>query len=257
MDDGRLELLVRSVRRAGVTLLASMHNSGTVSKVSAFDYGIEQDRQAERILLDSVDALGMDCLVVSEESGRYGRLDAEYQVYVDPLDGTVNYSYGIRSFCIGLAVYRNHRPLLGIIYDPGADEMFVAERGSGVTVNSERVTVGRRRAGAGNFLVNLEWFGAENFPETSARLRGAGVRARTMGSGVLALLYGVIGRGDGAVLLGNSAWDVAPGLVFAAELSCVATDVGGGPVDLGLDRLDVVAAPPAVHRRLLHGLAGG
>lgn len=245
--------LVRAVQHAGQALVENRRGTGGVTKSSRFDFGIPQDLQSEHVLLDAVDSLDLNACVVAEESGVHGKPDAEYTIYIDPLDGSVNYARGIPAYAIALAVYRHKQPALGIIHDPTTSETFIAQRGQGVTINGIPLTPNTRPAGC-CLLVNLEWFGASSYQDTSTRLHQAGIRARTAGSGVLALLYATLGRGDGAVLVENRPWDVAPGLVFAAELGHTVTTPTGQPVDLAQKTIDILAAPPAVHQQLLNAL---
>src|SRR5262249_22966099 len=158
------------------------------------------DKEAEKVILSAISELDLNCKVVAEESGISGEDSAEYQIFVDPLDGSVNFSRGIPAYCVGVAVFKNMHPLIGIVFDPNAGELFIAESGKGVTLNGDAY---KAPSHEGNQLVNLEWFGADNFDQITRSLKSNGIRARLAGSGVLAFLYGCIGRGDGAVLLQN------------------------------------------------------
>src|SRR5262249_56662787 len=67
--------------------------------------------------------------------GRSGR-----RWIVDPLDGTTNYAHGLPIFAVSIALEVDRRIALGVAYDPSADELYVAERGRGVTVNGARLS---------------------------------------------------------------------------------------------------------------------
>src|SRR4029453_11551217 len=63
---------------------------------------------------------------------------------VDPLDGTTNFAHGLAVFCVSIALEIDGRIELGVVYDPIAEELFVAERGAGARLNGEPVQVSER-----------------------------------------------------------------------------------------------------------------
>jgi myo-inositol-1(or 4)-monophosphatase len=153
---------------------------------------------------------------------------------------------------MGLGIYSLvNEPLLGIIYDPNKDELFVGEKNQGVTLNGNKISP---KILENNILINLEWFGADDYLGVVEKLKKANFRARTAGSGVLALCYGVVGRGDAAILLQNSPWDIAPGMVFAKELSYIIKQVDGNEVDLNKRKQNIIAAPAILFEKILHCL---
>lgn len=244
------KVIVNGVKSAGVAVKKLVGGISSIPsmKITDFDYGIEADKKSEKIILAAIQKSGLNCEIISEEAGFIGKKGAEYKVFIDPLDGSVNFSRGIPSFCIGLGVYSlENDPLFGIIYDPNQDELFIGEKGKGVTLNGKRVFP---KTFERNILINLEWFGADNYLNIAEKLKKANFRARTTGSGVLALCYGVIGRGDAAVLLQNNPWDIAPGMVFAKELGRVIKQLDGNEVDLNKDKIDIIAAPASLFGKI-------
>ncbi|MEJ7703337.1 MAG: inositol monophosphatase family protein [Geodermatophilaceae bacterium] len=81
-----------------------------------------------------------------------GDQTAEHQWVVDPLDGTVNYFYGIPHFCTSIALRYQGEVIVGVIYDPMRDEMWAAQKGDAPTLNGEqfRVSDARRSRGSGH-----------------------------------------------------------------------------------------------------------
>ncbi|MFC1648896.1 inositol monophosphatase family protein [Nanoarchaeota archaeon] len=252
MEEKIKKILVSGVISAGKEILKYKgQGKQEATKITAFDYGIPADKQAEKIILDSISKTNLKVQIISEESGIKGDSQADYKIYVDALDGSVNFSRNIPAFCVGLALFYKNNPLLGIIYDPNTDELFIAEKGKGTTVNGEKI---QSKTNKKNALINVEWFGAPNYESVIEKLKKANLRARTSGSGVLALCYGVIGRGDGAVLISNNPWDIAPGMVFAEEMGCEIKQFNGEPVNLSQKRIDVIAAPKDVFDMIFNTL---
>ena len=253
MNTEQKNILILWVKEAGNQIRKHRHKITveSMSKVSSYDYGIPADKESEKIIFQAIKETGLDCTIICEESERIGNENAKYTIYLDPLDGSVNFSRGIPAFCIGIAVYKNNTPLLGIIYDISMDELFVAEAGQGVSVNGNKITPVHFEA---NLLINLEWFWAERYEEIVTKLKHQKIRARTSGSGVLALCYGCIWRGDGAILIGNGPWDIAPWLVFAQENWFEAKQSNGKDIDLSLRRQDIIVAPKEIFEKLMSAI---
>ena len=62
---------------------------------------------------------------------------------IDPLDGTTNYAHGYPVFCVSIALENEGKVVLGVVYDPMREEMFVAVRGKGAYLNGKKLTVSR------------------------------------------------------------------------------------------------------------------
>ena len=241
--------IITAVVEAGNKILKcfGQNSKDKKSKITDYDYGILADKLSEKIIVNAIRNSDFKCKIVSEESKIIENENSEYSVYLDPLDGSVNFSRGIPVFCVGLGILRNNKPILGIIYDPNNKELFITEKSKGVFLNGKKII---RKANKQNLLINLEWFGADNYAKMVARLKEAKQRARTAGSGILALCYGIIGRGDAAILLQNSPWDIAPGLAFAKELGIKIKQLDGENIDLSKRKNDILAAPEEIFNKI-------
>jgi myo-inositol-1(or 4)-monophosphatase len=250
MNTEQKRIIIAGVKKARLAIRSSFTSATKtpLSKVTTFDYGIPADKESEKILVDAIKESRIDAKIISEESSIMGRDQAEYNVYLDPIDGSVNFSRGIPSCCIGVGIYKKNLPVLGIIYDVGTDELFIADFGHGVTINGRKINspfIGS------TLLVNLEWFGAPLFLSIVTKLKQKNIRARIAGSGVLALCYGCIGRGDGSILIENRPWDIAPGMIFAMELGCIIKQFNGDTVDLQQDKQNIIVAPENIYKKLV------
>lgn len=251
MNTEQKNIILEGVKSAGIKIreYVGKIDKQSITKISSFDYGIPADKEAEEIILEAIKKSNLNCKIVSEESDVIGNNDAEYIIYLDPLDGSINFSRGIPVFCIGLGIYKNNKPILGVVYDISLDELFIAEIDNGATINGKPITP---KSFESNILINLEWFGAPSYEEIVSELKKVNIRARTAGSGVLSLCYGCIGRGDGAVLIANSPWDIAPGMVFAKELGCTIKQFNGEDVDLSIHSQNIIAAPKEIFEKLMN-----
>jgi myo-inositol-1(or 4)-monophosphatase len=160
------------------------------------------------------------------EEGVAGRADAEYRWVVDPIDGTVNYAYGIPHACVSIALQRRantpqaaefengYQTLVGVVYDPFCDELWTGVRGQAARLNGKLIRVSRRRQlreailsiGFAKSRENLEAT-LPYFIDLAHQVR----KLRIMGSAALALTYVASGRFDAYIERGIHLWDIAAG----------------------------------------------
>jgi myo-inositol-1(or 4)-monophosphatase len=122
MND-HLEAAIEAARAAGELLRQNFHQKLRVDAVFKHDIKLEIDVRTQdlitKLLLDRFPQHAL-----YGEEGIVGDQSAEYQWIVDPLDGTVNYFYGIPHFCTSIALRRGEEMVAGVIYDPVREEMW-------------------------------------------------------------------------------------------------------------------------------------
>ena len=148
------------------------------------------------------------------EEGIVGDQSSDHQWVVDPLDGTVNYFYGIPHFCTSIALRFRGEVIVGVIYDPIRDEMWSGEKGTAPLLNGKEFRVSQRADLAEAVLsVGLSKTGATiaaGLPllqEMVHRVR----KCRMLGSAALDMAYVACGRLDAYIEQGISLWDIAAG----------------------------------------------
>jgi len=193
-----------------------------------------------------------DHSILAEEGTRVeGR--APYRWLIDPLDGTTNYAHGFPFFCVAIALDREGLPVLGVAYDPSREELFVAERGRGASLNGDPIRVSRAPSLndsllATGFPYDIRENPHNNLAEYAAfSLRCRGVRR--LGSAVLDLCYVAAGRLDGFWELRLGPWDVAAGALMVEEAGGRITDLEGGP--FSIDQQQIVASNGRIHREMI------
>src|ERR1035441_6650976 len=152
------------------------------------------------------------------EEGIAGREDAEYRWVVDPIDGTVNFAYGVPHACVSIALQRHakspddYSTIIGVVYDPFCDELWTAVRGGPAMLNGRRIHASRRTELA-QAIVAIGFSKdpaslRENLPVFNA-LVGKVRKMRMMGAAALSLSYVAAGRFDAYVESGVHLWDIA------------------------------------------------
>jgi myo-inositol-1(or 4)-monophosphatase len=213
------------------------------------------DQRAEALILERIRRAFPDDAILAEEqgaaTGRSGR-----RWIVDPLDGTTNYAHGLPLFGVSIALESARRLVLGVVYDPERDELFVAERGGGATLNDAPIRVSATGALEQSLLVtgfpyNIRETADTNLAEYAAfSLRARAVRR--LGSAVIDLAYVACGRFDGYWELRLGAWDVAAGAVLVEEAGGRITGIDGGALDV--DAPTLLATNGMIHDAMLEAL---
>src|SRR3989449_11332591 len=159
-------------------------------------------------------------------------------------------------FGVSIALQTGRRVVLGVVYDPSRDELFVGERGRGATLNDAPIRVSATASLdasllATGFPYNIRETRDTNLPEYAAfSVRARAVRR--MGSAVLDLAYVACGRFDGFWELRLGSWDVAAGSLLVEEAGGMITGIDGGPLDV--DAPTLVASNGLVHHDVLRVL---
>jgi myo-inositol-1(or 4)-monophosphatase len=139
---------------------------------------------------------------------------------VDPIDGTVNYFYGIPHFCISIALRRAGEIILGVIYDPIRDELWAAQAGSPATLNGVPCSVSTRTQLSDAMLSvgfsKTKTSIASGLPLLEKMVHRAR-KCRLMGSAALDLAYVACGRLDAYIEQAVSLWDVAAGKIILEQ----------------------------------------
>jgi myo-inositol-1(or 4)-monophosphatase len=216
------------------------------------DFVTAVDRAVERLIRERLAAAFPGDGFLGEESGTApgGAADAPLWV-VDPIDGTANFIRGLPDWCVSIGLLVEGAPALGVIYHPGADELFAACRGRGASCNGAPIRVSDRTSLEGA-TVAIEFSFSQPLATHIGHLRALleqGSDYRRNGSAALSLAEVACGRLDGFFELRLNAWDVVAGMALVQE-------AGGWVSDFlaedGLTRGNrLLAATPGLRQPLL------
>src|SRR2546423_13766360 len=217
-----------AARAAGKLLRENFQQRQRVTVAAAHDIKLEIDGQAQeligKLLLEEVPTHAL-----YGEEGIVGDQSSDHQWIVDPLDGTVNYFYGIPHFCVSIALRQRGEIVVGVIYDPIRNEMWVAQKGDVSNLNGSPVHVSDRTELAEAVIsIGLAKTGEtidKNFPLLQQMIHRVR-KCRVLGSAALDMAYVASGRFDAYVETGISLWDIAAGWLLVEN--------AGGTVDLRL-----------------------
>jgi myo-inositol-1(or 4)-monophosphatase len=221
-----LEAAAEAAHAAGGFLRAHFGRPLNVDANEAHDIKLELDRRSQHLIETHLLGRFPTHAVLGEE-GAAGAAGAEFQWVVDPIDGTVNYFYGIPHFCVSIALRKGETVLAGTIYDPMRDEMWAVDEDGPCTLNGREVHVSTRTkltdaivaVGVAKSVESIN-FGLPLF----SRLVREAKKCRMMGSAALDLAYVACGRLDAYIEGQISIWDIAAGVEMVKR--------AGGAVDL-------------------------
>jgi myo-inositol-1(or 4)-monophosphatase len=247
LDHELLDLAWRCARAAGDLLLAGRAQALTVTTKSTLtDVVTQMDTEAEALVVATILAARPDDGLLGEEGAdRVSSTGVRW--IVDPLDGTVNYLYGLPSWAVSIAAEVDGVVEVAVVDVPRYRETFVAVRGQGALRvagdQGERLTPGHPD-GLGQALVATGFGYAQARRAAQAATLAMVLPAvrdiRRAGAAAVDLCWAAAGRVDCYYERGLNPWDFAAGVLVATEAGLVAGGPGGGPPSSELTWL----APP-------------
>jgi myo-inositol-1(or 4)-monophosphatase len=244
-----LDAAIEAARAAGDLLRANFHHPLRVNAAEAHDIKLEIDVLAQELITDLLLKKFPTHALYGEE-GIVGDQTTKYQWVVDPLDGTVNYFYGIPHFCVSIALRFRLEIIVGVIFDPIRDEIWTGQKGDTPKLNGTPFRVSERADLAEAVLsVGLSKTGATieaGLPLLQAMIYRVR-KCRLLGSAALDMAYVACGRLDAYIEQGISLWDIAAGWILV--------EMAGGKVEMRprqdmKDKYSVVASNGVIDLKL-------
>jgi myo-inositol-1(or 4)-monophosphatase len=243
--------------QAGRTQLQYFRHAPTVSKKGRIDLVTAADLAVEHEFRRYINDRFPSHEVLGEETSSDPARRAPIRWIIDPVDGTTNFAHGLACFCVSIALEVDGRIELGVVYDPVARELFVAERGGGARLNGQPIRVTTCDALVDALLCT-------GFPYTvrEERRRQVAVFAafleevqavRRLGSAALDLCYVACGRFDGYWEEKLHCWDIAAGALLVEEAGGRVSGLDGTPFDVYAGHL--VASNVPLHQLILDVVA--
>ncbi len=189
----------------------------TIQSQTAHDIKLELDVRCQKLIEKTLLAAFPASAILGEE-GLAGPPDADCRWVVDPIDGTVNFTYGIPHACVSIALQERvggrFQTVVGVVYDPFCDEMWTAIRGQPARLNGRPIRVSKRQE-LKQCIISIGFAKDDeslrlNLPVFNALVRRV-LKVRMMGAAALAIVYVATGRFDAYIESGIYLWDIAAG----------------------------------------------
>jgi len=245
-----LNAAVRAAREAGELLRKNFSQPLKVNTEEAHDIKLELDVRSQELITNLLLKEFPDHAILGEE-GSTENSATEFEWIIDPIDGTVNYFYGIPHFCISIALREKGKIIVGVIYDPMRDELWSATRGGKAYLNGCAIEASSRMElaeavvsiGMSKTLEEIE-IGLSIFKELLHKAR----KCRMMGSAALDLAYVATGRYDAYIERSVNWWDIAAGVLL---VECAGGKFAIAPSKAAEGKLSVIAWNGKIERELL------
>ena len=250
-----LELATDLARRAGALAL-SMHSGleGHDTKSTPTDVVTEADRACESLLVDGIRGARPDDGILGEE-GASSEGTSGVKWVVDPIDGTVNYLYGLPQWAVSIGIEVDGEALVGVVFDAAKDELWTAVRGQGAQLDGRTLRCSAAEDLSQALVATGFGYDARRRSVQAqhlARVLPVVRDLRRLGAGSLDLCSVAAGRVDAYYEQGLNPWDMSAGLLIATEAGARTGDLRGGPPGYRM----VVASAPAVFDPLVEVLVG-
>lgn len=256
---GELErVAIAAATRAGELLREAFNRT----KQLRFKEGIhnivtDSDIASEELIIATIREHFPDHSILTEETGSH-ETSSPCRWIIDPLDGTVNFAHGVPIFSVSIAAEVSGSIVVGVVFHPMLNELFVARRGGGAFLNGSPIRVSDCERLADAFLVTGFPYNITSFPEFRdwhfSELVRRGIPIRRLGSSALDLAYVAAGRFDGFWEVGLNPWDIAAGVLLVEEAGGTVTNYDGSPHTL--HSRTIVATNGKIHREFIEFLSG-
>ncbi|MDI4649307.1 inositol monophosphatase family protein [Cohnella hashimotonis] len=248
------------IRQAGAIALERFDDIAELTdKDEHGDVVTEVDHMAEAVILAGIQAVFPDHAIHSEEAGSLGG-ESDWLWLVDPLDGTNNFAIGLPVFTTSITLMYKREPVLGVIYEPITDRLFVSAAGEGAFVNEKPMHL---KPAARLAKANIGWIqghAVRNDPR-AVRLRHLLDVSfkRMMRLWAPTLQWCMLAKGDidGIVLYNSEGDDLYSGILMVKEAGGVVVDFEGRPITGMQKEPYLIACHPDNQEELLRTVRAG
>lgn len=190
------------------------------------------DTGSEKRLVEGLTRLLPGSGFIAEE-GTAGNSGEEFQWIIDPIDGTTNFIHGLPPYSISIALARNNRIVLGLVYELGYKEFFYSWEGGKAYLDGREIRVSK--TGKVNDALIATGFPytyfdrLDPFMDSVRYFMQNSHGLRRLGSAATDLVYVACGRFDSFYEYGLNPWDVAAGTFIIQQAGGKASDFYGKP----------------------------
>ncbi len=247
-----LKTAVEAAKAAGAIQKKGFGKTHSVRFKGEINLVTEVDKACEEKIIKIITKKFPGHDLLTEESGAFNR-SSEFKWIIDPLDGTTNYAHAYPCFCASIGLEHEGKMLLGVVYEPIMEQLFVGVRGHGATLNRKKIfpskisSLNRALLSTGfsyNLRVeknnNLDHF--KNFLMHSQAIRRDGAAA-------IDICYVACGRFDGFWEIDLWPWDTSAASLILEEAGGKISMFDGSPYT-NYDK-EIVASNGIIHEEMV------
>ena len=210
------------VRKCGQIMLNVEDNSIEITNKEGIGNIVTQyDKKIQDVIKKELLELLPESIFIGEEEDLHLNIsDNNYTFIVDPIDGTTNFSRGLKSSAISVALLKDKKQYIAVCYNPYLDEMFVAQKDKGAYLNNKKIHVSNKLLKEGLFYAGNSPYYEELREKTYDMIKQFNSIAhdyRISGSAVIELCNIACGRAELYCELRLQPWDCAAGSLIISE----------------------------------------
>jgi len=244
----RKNIAIQSATLAGKFLLDNFGKVKQIKEKGHRQLVTELDLEAEKIIKDLITKNFPQENIISEENPVKKKSDFSW--IIDPLDGTHNYIHNVDIFGVSVALAYKKEVILGVIYMPVEDELYVAIKGEGAFKNGKRIFVSNRDIQRATLIFDSSIrYQKERMLRDLKVLSDAVFNIRMFGSTVRSLSYIAEGKIEAEIEYNDKVWDFASGLLLVEEAGGKVSDLEGRPWDI--NSFGYIASNKKIYKKLL------
>ena len=208
------------------------------------------DKESDRIIIAEIEKNFPKHSILTEESGRIDK-KSEFLWIVDSLDGSGNYAMSNPFFSVSIALMKNNKVILGVIYAPALNELYTAEVGCGAYLNNKKIKVSEISSIDKSYIVMCEGGLKTNrrISEYVSQIYPRVKDLRKIGSAAIESGFVASGRADAYFTFEISPWDVAAGVLLVKEAGGKVTDFNGDEWEA--KKTDLIMSNTKLHKPIL------
>jgi len=186
------------------------------------------DKEADAAIRGIISGKFPEHTIVTEENAE--KKGNDYIWYVDPIDGTTNYSHGMDYFCVSIALAKGSEFLAGVVFKPATNELYTATKGKGAFLNGKSINASGVKSLSEAMICTDFPYDNQRRETTLAILKELMEEAKSIrikGSGALEMCETASGINEGYFHIGSHSWDYAASTLILREAGGVVTDLLG------------------------------
>lgn len=259
MYEKELKIAIRAAKKAGAIAHANFRKKHTLTDKGVDGFATEADVLCEKAIISILQKHFPEYGILAEESGEQ-KTGSEYCWAIDPIDGTHNYMHGIPLYGVMIALLKNFKPVVGVIYLPEQNEFYWAVKGNGSFCSIRRRTSPIHVSSSTQpSIISFSSHFTRNVDLKKAlfpKIISISPEIRALASIAVAGCYLASGKIDGSVVPGTSPWDSGTPALIVEEAGGTVTDFIGRPYNLKTKPLLLIMSNGKIHKQLLDVVKG-
>ncbi|MFX0171257.1 MAG: inositol monophosphatase family protein [Candidatus Hodarchaeota archaeon] len=244
-----LNTATEAAKEAGKLLLDYY---GTTTKSFKHDQSVltEADLKADKLITSIILDKFPSHSIISEESGCTIK-ESEFLWIIDPLDGSTNFSVCNPFFAVSIGLLYKRQPLIGVVYSPIQNELFVTKKNKGAYLNDNLINVDIKATLEKSFISfcnGRDSTSRKKIIQIYKRIKMKNNVIRHLGAPSLQLSYVASGRFGVFIMPGINSYDIVAGALIVQEANGTVTDFHNNPFTL--DSSNILASSPSIHQKL-------